>query len=52
MRSRHLHYASGDSSTSPDRDWFPSDIPLFLLLLAVLTATGVGGALLVMVGFV
>jgi hypothetical protein len=30
----------------------PSDIPLFLLLLAGLTAIGVGGALLVMVAFI
>jgi hypothetical protein len=52
MRSRHLHYASGETSNRGDWDWRLSDVPLFLLLLSTLTATGVGGAVLVMVGLV
>ena len=50
MRFRHLHYASGDA-LAPHTDLRP-DVPLFLVLLVVLTAGGIGGAVLVMVGLV
>lgn len=50
MRFRHLHYASGQTPGPGGWEWRLSDVPLFLVLLAVLSATGVAGAVLVMVG--